>query len=240
MSVSLSDCKIIKYADDTVILGLIHKNDESLYRKTIQYVTGWCEEHYLQLNVKKTKEVVFDFRISNSVITPVAIKNEDVDIVENYKYLGCIIDRNLNWKEHVLNQSKKANKRLYYLYYLRKLNIDKTIITMFYNSVISSVLTYSLECWFTNISDKLKKQLNNTRKRSSRITGTSLATHQEICETKTMAFISKVMNDKTHPLYSEFRFLPSGKRLDTIFCRTTRFKKSLVPHSIKLFNSQPS
>jgi hypothetical protein len=54
---------IVKYADDTVVIGLIDKdNDESEYRDTIAYVADWCASDFLDFNATKTKEMIFDFR----------------------------------------------------------------------------------------------------------------------------------------------------------------------------------
>ncbi|KAK3556806.1 hypothetical protein QTP70_020489, partial [Hemibagrus guttatus] len=52
---------IIKFADDTTVVGLISKNDESAHREEVQQLTAWCEANNLSLNVDKTKEVVVDF-----------------------------------------------------------------------------------------------------------------------------------------------------------------------------------
>ena len=64
MCLNNTNCKIIKYADDTAILGLISENDENSYRQTINFVNIWCQQKFLQLNVSKTKELVFSFRKS--------------------------------------------------------------------------------------------------------------------------------------------------------------------------------
>ena len=46
---------IIKYADDTAIIGLISEDDEKDYVNEVKGVTDWCTDHNLLLNVKKTK-----------------------------------------------------------------------------------------------------------------------------------------------------------------------------------------
>ena len=58
------NCHLIKYADDTVIVGLISNNDESEYNEQISEVVLWCrpKAHNLLLNAAKTKELIFDFR----------------------------------------------------------------------------------------------------------------------------------------------------------------------------------
>ncbi len=48
---------------------------------------------------------------------------------------------------------------------------------------------------------------------------------------------SKIMKDSSHPLHCHFNFLNSGRRLNTMYARTLRFKTSYVPTAIRLFNN---
>ncbi len=57
---------IIKFADDTTVVGLISNNDETHYREEVAQLAEWCGANNLSLNVEKTKEVVLDFRRRNS------------------------------------------------------------------------------------------------------------------------------------------------------------------------------
>ncbi|KAK3513269.1 hypothetical protein QTP70_009689 [Hemibagrus guttatus] len=49
---------IIKFADDTMVIGLIRGNDETAYREEIQHLVAWCGDNNLELNTRKTKEVI--------------------------------------------------------------------------------------------------------------------------------------------------------------------------------------
>jgi len=51
-------CYIIKYADDTVITGLITDNNEEKNTREIDNVVRWCNEHNFLLNVQKPKELI--------------------------------------------------------------------------------------------------------------------------------------------------------------------------------------
>jgi hypothetical protein len=110
-----SSIKIVKYADDTAILGLISNNDCTQYMERIADVVVWCGNNCLDLNVAKTKEMQFDFRRTRPDVNSVCINNTDVDVVKTYKYLGVHIESNLKWDELVNAHVKKANKRLYHL-----------------------------------------------------------------------------------------------------------------------------
>ncbi len=61
---------IIKFADDTTVVGLISNNDETHYREEVAQLAEWCGANNLSLNVEKTKEVVLDFRRRNSTDHP--------------------------------------------------------------------------------------------------------------------------------------------------------------------------
>ena len=55
------DCVIEKYADDTVLTGVI-TNDQDLYYKEelINSFVDWCDRNRLVLTIIKTKEIIVD------------------------------------------------------------------------------------------------------------------------------------------------------------------------------------
>ena len=53
---------IIKFADDTTVVGLITNNDETAYREEVRALAEWCQEN--NLNVNNTRELIVDFRRS--------------------------------------------------------------------------------------------------------------------------------------------------------------------------------
>ena len=46
---------IIKFADDTTVVGLIPDNDETAYREEVKDLTVWFKDNNLSINVTKTK-----------------------------------------------------------------------------------------------------------------------------------------------------------------------------------------
>ena len=122
---SMSKHAIIKYADDTVIVGMI-SNGEDVYTSVdeINRFVKWCDENYVNLNVKKTKEMIVDYSSSPTNFNSVTIKEGNVEIVEEYKYLGNIIDNKLKGNLNVSRIHAKCNQRLYFL---RKLKNTKVV-----------------------------------------------------------------------------------------------------------------
>ena len=78
-------CPLVKFADDTAMLGLIKMDNSNLYEKQVQTFVEYCDRNYLELNVKKTKEMVIDMRRSRRVNpAPISIKGSDVDRTNQY------------------------------------------------------------------------------------------------------------------------------------------------------------
>ncbi len=55
---SHSSTSIVKFADDTVVLGLISSNDETAYLDEVDRLASWCKDNCLSLNVSKFKELI--------------------------------------------------------------------------------------------------------------------------------------------------------------------------------------
>jgi hypothetical protein len=70
---------IIKFADDTTVVGLIPNNDEMVYREEVRELVVWCQDNNLSLNVSKTKELIVDYRKRRAEQAPI---NIDVAVVE--------------------------------------------------------------------------------------------------------------------------------------------------------------
>ena len=52
---------IIKFADDTTVVGLFTDNNETAYREEILDLAGWWLNNNISLNVSKTQELIVDY-----------------------------------------------------------------------------------------------------------------------------------------------------------------------------------
>ena len=103
------ECSLIKFADDTALVGFLTGNELN-YRQEIEHFHEWCKANSLILNTLKTKEMVINFR-KRPPFKPVTLQGNDIDMVEEFKYLG-IIDNKLTWKANTLARYSKAQQRL--------------------------------------------------------------------------------------------------------------------------------
>ena len=225
---------ILKYADDTVIIGLLSNNDETSYRQEVMKFCKWCDDNYLNLNVSKTKEMLVDFRKIKSVISPLNIKDENVEIVSNYKYLGNIIDNQLTGIDNVKMLIKKANKKLYFLRKLKTLKVSNTVLSMFYRCMIQSTITFCLPSWYNLCNASDKKKLGRIVKCAVKL-GCDVQELDSLYHIQRNVKLEKIMKNVNHPLNYKFNLLPSRKRLRSIPSNTNRLRNSFVLSAIRSY-----
>ena len=144
-------CPVVKFADDTELVGKISNDEDAIYQRQIEKIVNWCDKNYLYLNVSKTKEMCIDFRKNQRCPKLVYIKGEAVERVNTYKYLGVVFDSKLNWKE-INSVLKKVNLRMYCMRKLRSFGVKSDMLVTFYNAVICSIIMFGSVCWGGNIS----------------------------------------------------------------------------------------
>ncbi|KAK2877087.1 hypothetical protein Q8A73_023740 [Channa argus] len=229
---------IVKFADDTTVVGLISKNDESAYREEVQRLTAWCGANNLSLNVDKTKEMVVDFRRAQGDHSPLFIDGSSVEIVKSTKFLGVHLADNLTWSVNTSSITKKAQQRLYFLRRLRKAHLPPPILTMFYRGTIESILSSCITAWFGNCTVADRKTLQRIVRTAEKIIGVSLPSIMHIYTTRCIRKANSIVDDPTHPSHTLFTLLPSGKRFRSIRATTSRLCNSFFPQAIRLLNTQ--
>lgn len=113
--------------------------------KTLKALSAWCQEYDLNLNTKKTKEMIIDFRKNkNTLHTKLCIDEYKVDKVSSFKLLGVRVSANLTWSLKSSHQIKKAQKRPFHPRMLKRNRLPQKLHMNFYHCTIESVLTYSM------------------------------------------------------------------------------------------------
>ena len=154
----------IKFVDDSAIRGLLC-DSEDCYLEEVKCFVRWCKKNFLLLNVKKIKEMIIDFRITKNPMRQLEIYDESVETVGAYKYLGFTNDNKLNWHAHVDALCNKLNTRLFFLKKLKSFHVNESILKMFYQALIQSVITFGISCWRGNITEGDKQKTNRSIKR---------------------------------------------------------------------------
>ncbi len=154
-----SDCtpihssnSIIKFADNTTVVGLITGGDEFAYREEIRELSEWCTKNNLKLNTTKTKEMILDFRRKRGDHAPLTIYGECVERVASFKFLGSHISEDVSWTTNTSALIKKAQQRLHFLWVLRRHHLEEKLLVSFstdfmgHHKVSADVLHDCLVC----------------------------------------------------------------------------------------------
>ncbi len=229
---------IVKFADDTTVIGLITDNDETAYREEVSTLTKWCQENHLSLNIDKTKELVVDYRRQSREHTNITIDKTPVERVTSFKFLGVHITEDLTWSAHTDAVLKKAHQRLFFLRRLRKFGTSPRILRSFYTCTVESILTGCITAWFGNSTAGNRRALQRVVRTARHIVGGELPSLQDIYTRWCTRKARRIIKDSSHPSHRLLSLLPSGRRFRSIRSRTSRLRDSFFPQAIRLMNSQ--
>lgn len=82
----------------------------------------------------------------------------DIEVVEQYKYLGLTIDKSFSWKTHITHLCDKLRLVLVKFHHLSSVLERATLYTVYY-ALVDSLLSYGLACYgntFKTYLDKIK------------------------------------------------------------------------------------
>ena len=207
----------------------------SNYIAEVEHLAEWCRENYLQLNVKKTKELIVNFRKENNHL-PIKINNEEVEQVKDFRYLGITMDCHLTWTVHTNCVLRKVNQRLYLLRRLNQFGVEVEALRTFYRAVVESCMTFGACVWVSGATQEDRKRLDRLCRSAARIVGPTTSTIEKLGKSKIEKKAATIQKDPTHPLGHFFQLLPSGRRLRSARARTTRMQNSFIPTAIRLSN----
>ncbi|KAK3565494.1 hypothetical protein QTP86_010879 [Hemibagrus guttatus] len=151
--------KLLKFADDTTLIGQISDGDESAYRGEMDRLVSWCSMNNLELNSLKTVEMTVDFRKNPAPLPPVILCDSPVSSAESFCFLGTTITKELKWEQNIRSLTKKAQQRMYFLRQLKKFLLPVKMLVNFYTAIIESILTSSITVWFAAATARDKAKL---------------------------------------------------------------------------------
>uniref|UniRef100_A0AAV2L7G4 Reverse transcriptase domain-containing protein n=1 Tax=Knipowitschia caucasica TaxID=637954 RepID=A0AAV2L7G4_KNICA len=182
VKISHDSVKLIKFADDTTLIGLISNNDESAYRREVDRLVSWCSGNNLELNAQKTVEMIVDFRKSTVPPPPPSVMDSPITSVESFRFLGTTITQDLKWEPTISSLIKKAQQRMYFLRQLRKAKLPAQMLVQFYTAIIESILTSSITVWFAGATVRDKQRLQRIVRSAEEVIGRSLPSLQDLQE----------------------------------------------------------
>ena len=131
---------ILLYADDTVILS----DNQTDFQNSWNIFNTYCENWHLNVNINKTKVIVFGARRTNLFNSKLGDK--PIEISTKYHYLGVTFSNNgsfLHARKHI---SEQANTALHYLFTkMNNSNLPLDLVLKLFDHTILPILTYGSE-----------------------------------------------------------------------------------------------
>ena len=138
------------FADDT---ALFLSNDYlKTLNKDVNYellnIEAWLNANKLSLNYSKTKYLLIKPKTKTSQLCKfaVTIKGTELEKCQSGKYLGIILDENLNWEPHIQFLGKKLSQAVGIIAKMRCCLNQKNLINL-YNVFFYSQILYGILGW---------------------------------------------------------------------------------------------
>ena len=163
--VTLNSTKIscLMYADDIVLLSNSAVGLQNLLNRLEQF----CDKWNLTVNVRKTKIMIFNKTGRLMKHIPFTYKNENIDIVNEYKYLGIIFKPSGSFTAAAKYLSNKALKALFCIRQALDSDGANTVLQLkLYEACVKPILLYCSEIWSL---DLIKDVNNEVEKRYEKI-----------------------------------------------------------------------
>lgn len=166
--------KFVLFADDTNIF-IVDKSIENLYKKAnsiLKSVYEYMKCNLLHINIKKCCYIHFTppgFKEDKNTYNDNAIilNNAVIKRVSETKFLGVIIDSDLNWKPHQSYLTTKLKCEVGKLCRMRRF-IPKELYNDIYHTLFESHLTYGISVWGALSNNRLD-QIFKIQKKCVRI-----------------------------------------------------------------------
>ena len=127
----------------------------------------------------RQKQIIFSSKIKKEDVSITSLKlqidNKDIERVgtgcknESFKFVGVLLDENLNWKHHL-----KASSAVFALSSVKNI-LSSNIKLTIYNSLFRLFTEYGISAWGRNKYSEMKK-IHILQKRAIRLIANSKAT----------------------------------------------------------------
>lgn len=232
MSRKVKDSYINLFADDT-LMWIEHESISvaiELMNQDLERISNYLKSVKLKLNVNKTKYMV----IGNGGNTENAVTIDGNSILETriIKYLGVMIDSDLNFEANVDYVVKKMSKKIGFLG-RNKNKMNKQTRLLYYNAVIAPHVDYCSSILFLASETQIEKLQKQQNKALRLITNGNRRTHIH-----TMLNDTKLLDIKQRIYFNVLilMFKASKNLLPEYLCKHLNRVRDLQPYSLRQNN----
>ena len=144
----------LMYADDTTLTGSVedflngHSNEstEDIITKELIKISTWMEVNKLLINESKTKIMFFYMPPKCIDALTIRMNGVEIEVVDDFNFLGITINQSLNWKSHVNVSCNKVLKYIAVIHRTKKY-LPFSVLQTMYKSLILPIMYYGLLLW---------------------------------------------------------------------------------------------
>ena len=161
---------LVMYADDTTLVSTLEafgdrRDPENIQRNInseLAKIYEWLSLNCLNLNVNKSKFMVFHKHPKVIPDLRIQMNNVEIDRVSEFNFLGVIVDEHITWKPHIEKIRVKISR---IIGIMRKLQctLTSSILLKIYNSLILPHFNYGLCSWGFHSDDLFALQKKAVR-----------------------------------------------------------------------------
>lgn len=149
--------RVLKYADDIVLLA----DDVKVLQEMIKRLQNYCEEWNMTVNTNKSKIMVFRNGGRLSAREAWTFKEEEVEIVNTYTYLGVVLTPQLSFTPHITERLIKAKTSINMTWkdFLTHKDIAMSTKFKLFCAVCRAILCYAAQVWGYAYFEEINKFL---------------------------------------------------------------------------------
>lgn len=258
-------CEIRLFADDMLIYTTGYSTAEisNNLNEQLVRVENWLKINKLKVNVDKTKVMLMRGirKKVNQNNLKIKLENIELEVVNEIKYLGVIIDKNLNFMEHVNYIGKKIGSKLGVL---RRVGVNLTpyMRCVVYKSIVAPLFEYCSTV-FLSVNETNLQYLQKLQNKGMRIIlrcnyrarikdmleALQFMSVKERIEYNVCILVYKMINGQC-PNYLVNRVEIMGKEMESktrqrgnIYitkCKTREEQRTLLHDGFKMYNELPN
>ena len=131
-------------------------------QNNFNYILDWSKKYKLEYNTFKRKVLkiykksIIDQRINLN------LEGETIEELRKTKYLGIIVDQNMQWNKHISYVSSKSKKILNALFRISNntFGVWTNVLQLIYKQGILPLIFYASRAWGHSLKKKIKCRLH--------------------------------------------------------------------------------
>ena len=118
----------------------------------------------MKLNIKKTKNMIFNFTKKYQFTTKLSVDSQPIEIVNQTKLLGTYLTDDLKWEKNTSEIVKSAWQRMQLLYRAASFTSNRIDLKNIYLTFVRSILEKSAVVWHSSLTKKNRLALEKIRR----------------------------------------------------------------------------